>query len=402
MRMLRSISNQVSFNNGKRPVHIWIPEIFANKGGIQTYSAFFLQALQDLYPRVPYHVFLKNDVYGSAEAVGDSITKFSFAGSWPKELRTLYFALLAVGQGLMERPGIIISTHAHFSTLACYLKKVARIPYWVVAHGIDVWGLTNPALKKALREADLILSVSAYTRDRLLSEQQFDPEKVVILPGTMDSVRFNIESKPEYLMRRYGITRRQPVILTVSRLASRERYKGYDTILRALPVVRRAIPDVHYLIVGKGDDRPRIERIIAELGLNGCVTFAGYITDEELSDHYNLCDVFAMPSKGEGFGVVFLEAMACGKPVLAGNKDGSVDALRRGDLGVLVDPDNVREIASALIGMLNSTYSHPVIYDPQLLRRSVIGAYGFESFKLTLSTLLQTRLTFDLHSNSSP
>ena len=84
----------MSFKDGKRPVHIWMPEIFANKGGIQTYSAFLLQALQDLNPRVPYHVFLKNDVHGSAEAVGDSIIKFSFARSWPKELRNLYFALL--------------------------------------------------------------------------------------------------------------------------------------------------------------------------------------------------------------------------------------------------------------------------------------------------------------------
>ena len=396
------MGNQVSFNNGKRPAHLWVPEIFAVKGGIQTYSAFLLKALQDLYPRVPYHVFLKNDVYSSAEADDHSITKFSFAGSWPKELRSLYFALLAVSRGLMERPEIIISTHAHFSTLSYYLKKVARIPYWVVAHGIDVWGLTNPALKIALREADLILSVSAYTRDRLLSEQQFDQEKVVILPDTMDSARFNIESKPEYLMQRYGIAWRQPVILTVSRLDSREKYKGYDTVLRALPAVRQAIPEVRYLIVGKGDDRQRIERIIAELGLESCVTLAGYVSDEELCDHYNLCDVFAMPSKGEGFGIVFLEAMACGKPVLAGNKDGSVDALRWGDLGVLVDPDNVEEIASAITGILNSTYPHPVIYNPQLLRRRVIGAYGFESFKSILSNLLQTRLisiyvvTFDL------
>lgn len=376
--------------------------MFAIKGGIQTYSTFLLKALQNLYPHVPYHVFLKNDGYSRAKADDDSKTKFSFAGSWPEELRSLYFALLAVSRGLMERPGIIISTHAHFSILAYYLKKVAGIPYWVVAHGIDVWGETNPALKLALREADLILSVSAYTRDRLLSEQQFDQEKIVILPNTVDSARFSIEPKPAYLMQRYGIASHQFVILTVARLDSREKYKGYDTILRALPAVRQAIPGVRYLIVGKGDDRPRIERIIAELGLKSCVTLAGYIPDEELCNHYNLCDVFAMPSKGEGFGIVFLEAMACGKPVLAGNKDGSVDALRWGELGVLVDPDNVDEIASALTGILNATYPHPVIYNPQLLRQRVIGVYGFESFKLALSDLLQTKLTFDLRGDSLP
>ncbi len=87
------------------------------------------------------------------------------------------------------------------------------------------------------------------------------------------------------------------------------------------------------------------------------MTLAGYIPEEELNDHYNLCDVFAMPSKGEGFGIVFLEAMACGKPVLAGNKDGSVDALLGGKLGALVDPDDVAQIAETLIAILGATES---------------------------------------------
>jgi len=384
-----------SLNNvGNSAAHLWAPDIFAIKGGIQTYSALLLKALQDLYPHATYRVFLKNDVGGRAGAGDNSKTKFSYAGSWPKSIRSLYFALLAVGRGLMERPEIIISTHANFSPLAYYLKLMTGASYWVVAHGIDVWGMNNPALNTALREADLILSVSGYTRDRLLSEQGLDQEKVVILPNTVDTARFDIRPKPEYLMRRYKLASHHPVILTVSRLDGREKYKGYDTALRALPIIREVIPEARYLIVGEGDDRSRIERIVAEMGLKGCVTLAGHVSDAELCDHYNLCDVFAMPSKGEGFGVVFLEAMACGKPTLAGNKDGSVDALRRGELGVLVDPDNVAAIAAALTGMLNATYPHQVIYNPQLLRQRVISAFGFDSFKSTLSNLVETRLTF--------
>jgi glycosyltransferase involved in cell wall biosynthesis len=379
-----------------------MPEMFANRGGIQTYSAFLLNALEKLCPRTSFRVFLKNDICCPAEADDHSMTRFSFTGSWPRKLRNLCFALQTVSRGILERPDLIISTHAHYSALACYLKMIAGIPYWVVAHGIDVWGLTNPILKHALREADLILAVSSFTRDRLLKEQQLDRQKVVILPDTVDSTKFDIKPKASYLLQRYQIASHQPVILTVSRLDSREQYKGYDTVLRALPAVRREVPDVHYLLVGKGDDRPRVERIVAELGLEGCVTLAGYVPDDELCDHYNLCDVFTMPSKGEGFGIVFLEAMACGRPVLAGNRDGSVDALRWGELGVLVDPDNINEVASALISILNKTRHHPVIYDPQLLRQKVIEAYGFESFKSTLSNLLQTRMTFDSHGSNVP
>ena len=392
----RHSRNQSLHNVSKSAAHLWAPEIFAIKGGIQTYSALLLKSFQDLYPSVPHRVFLKNDFRNRVKDNGHSKTRFSCAGSWPKRLRKLYFALLTIGRGAMERPEIIISTHVNFAPLAYYLKRITGVPYWVAAHGVDVWGVTDPALKTALRAADLILSVSGYTRDRLLSEQRLDRDKVVILPNTVDSARFNIKPKPEYLMRRYKIALHHPVILTVSRLDGTEKYKGYDSVLRALPAIRQAIPEARYLIVGDGDDRPRIEMIAAELGLTDCVTLAGYVSDEELCDHYNLCDVFAMPSKGEGFGVVFLEAMACGKPTLAGNKDGSVDALRCGELGVLVDPDNVDAITSALTGILKATFPHPIIYSPHLLRQKVISAFGFDAFKSKLSNLVGARLTFDL------
>src|SRR5262249_26054671 len=148
----------------------------------------------------------------------------------------------------------------------------------------------------------------------------------------------------------------QPVILTVARLAEPERYKGYDRVLAALPAVRAAVPNVHYILVGRGPDSKRIRRLIHELKLEESVTMTGFVRDHELCDHYNLCDVFAMPSKGEGFGIVYLEALACGRPVLAGNKDASAEPLLNGELGVLVDPDNVEEIASALKQILQRTH----------------------------------------------
>jgi glycosyltransferase involved in cell wall biosynthesis len=166
----------------------------------------------------------------------------------------------------------------------------------------------------------------------------------------------------------------------VARLAGEERYKGYDQVLRALPAVRRVVPNVHYILGGKGRDKPRIEALVHELRLEDVVTFAGYIPDHELCGFYNLCDVFAMPSKAEGFGIVFLEALACGKPVIAGNKDGSVDAVMNGKLGVLVDPDNVAEIADALMLVLTKRHPLGILQDPQRLRAEVIAAYGYARF----------------------
>jgi glycosyltransferase involved in cell wall biosynthesis len=128
---------------------------------------------------------------------------------------------------------------------------------------IEAWNIERPALQQALHHADRILSISSYTRDRLLKEQNLDPAKVFILPCTFDPTRFEIAPKPAYLLERYNLKPEQPIILTVSRLAEAERYKGYDQILKALPQIRQTIPDVHYLIVGKGNDRPRIEQLIA-------------------------------------------------------------------------------------------------------------------------------------------
>ncbi|MBO1351801.1 MAG: glycosyltransferase family 4 protein [Hormoscilla sp. GUM202] len=178
------------------------------------------------------------------------------------------------------------------------------------------------------------------------------------------------------------------LLITPGRLDSQEQYKGYDRVLRALPTIIENIPQVHYLIVGKGDDLPRVEQLIQQLNLQHHVTLAGFIPDSELCDHYNLCDVFAMPSKGEGFGIVYLEALACGKPTLGGNQDGAIDALCNGELGALVDPDNIEEIAQTLIQILQGNYPNYLLYKPQVLRQKAIDTFGFEKFQQTLGLYL--------------
>jgi glycosyltransferase involved in cell wall biosynthesis len=373
----------------KSIVHLWFPDIFEFKGGIQTYSAFFLEAFQSLYPENSYHVFLKHDTSSLQSLNFLKDTQFHFAGTWPLPLRTLVFASQIVGQGIWQKPDLAIATHLNFTPAAYWLKRLTGIPYWTVAHGIDAWNIQRPALKTALQNADRIIAVSRYTCDRLLKEQNLDPTKVSILPNTFDASRFQIAPKPTYLLKRYGITAENSIILTVARLDKSEQYKGYDKIIQALPEIRRQIPNVRYILVGRGSDRRRIEQLIAQLNLQNCVTLAGFIPDEELVDHYNLCDVFAMPSKGEGFGIVYLEALACGKPTLGGNQDGAIDALCQGELGALVDPDNIREITQTLIQILQGTYAHPFMYNSNILRKKVIEVYGFEQFKRTLNSLIK-------------
>ena len=171
-------------------------------------------------------------------------------------------------------------------------------------------------------------------------------------------------------------------------------YKGLDRLLHAVAKVSQShwIPNLHYLIVGKGDDRPRLESLAARLGLSDRVTFTGFVPDEELPDHYNLCDVFALPSCIEGFGIVYLEALACGKPVLAGNQDGALDPLQGAELGCLVNPFDVEEIGDRLIQILEGTYPHPTIYQPKILRERAIEQFGFRAFLKGLKILISTHI----------
>jgi len=146
------------------------------------------------------------------------------------------------------------------------------------------------------------------------------------------------------------------LILTVGRLVER---KGHDVVIRALPGIRRAVGPVRYLIAGAGPEEARLRTLAREVGCADDVVFAGHVDDRDLPLFYAACDVFVMPSRAleqrdgiEGFGIVFLEAGACGKPVVGGRSGGIADAVLDGITGVLVDPRSVDEVTGALTRLL--------------------------------------------------
>jgi len=139
------------------------------------------------------------------------------------------------------------------------------------------------------------------------------------------------------------------MILTLGRLATSEQYKGIDEILEAMPSLLKLYPNLLYVIAGDGDDKKRLIEKVSSLNLNLSVKFLGFVPEESKADLYRSADVFVMPSRGEGFGFVFLEALACGTPVIASTKDGSLEAVRYGELGQAVDPDDQAALIEALI-----------------------------------------------------
>ena len=337
-----------------------------------------------MHPKETFNVFLKREKPLRREKLPSAIRIYCF-GHLPRHLQILLLSLKFIWVGLLTKTTLTIAGHVNYAPICFILNRLMGTPYWVVAHGLEVWNLQGLLRKIALRNADRILAVSTYTRERLLKEQLLDPNRVVVLPATFDAERFKITPKPQHLLTKYNLHPKQPVILTVTRLTP---YKGYNQILKALPKIRCSIPDVHYLLVGTGNDVPHIQALVEKLNLQDSVTLAGFVPDNELCDYYNLCDLFAMPSSGEGFGIVFLEALACGKPVLAGYCDGSTEPLQQGQLGCLVNPDDVHQIADSAVQILSGMYQHPLIYNSEALRQLVVARFGFTKFRQALDALI--------------
>jgi phosphatidyl-myo-inositol dimannoside synthase len=373
-------------------LHLWFPNLFEFKGGIQVYLQDVLEAIQEQLPDLSLCIFDKLDRTKPVDKFNSTNYSFIFSGHFSGYLQTIHFTLNLIKKALLNQPTYILCGHLNFAPVAFWINRFTGIPYSIIVYGVDAWEIQSRWKIKALHAAQRIISISSYTSDRLIHEQGLPPEKIDLLPVTFDASRFKLSPKPDYLLERYGLKPSQPIILTVTRLSSTDGYKGYDQILQALPQIKHQLPDVHYILVGKGDDRPRIEQLIDKLGLQDSVTLAGFIPDSELGDHYNLCDVFAMPSRGEGFGIVYLEALACGKPTLGGNQDGAIDALCHGELGALVNPEDVAEIAETLIQILQGVYPNPLMYQPEALRQKVIDTFGFERFKQTLAELIQNSI----------
>jgi phosphatidyl-myo-inositol dimannoside synthase len=267
------------------------------------------------------------------------------------------YSLAAIQAGQAHRPiDLVFCGHTFMAPLAAILAKFLRARLWVQVHGVEAWDELSAFYRRSIEAADLVTSVSRYTRRRLLRWCRIDPARVKILPNMVDR-RFSPGPKPEYLMDRHQVRGRK-VLLTVSRLDAGERYKGHDRVIRILPRVLVSHPEAIYLVVGDGKDRPRLESLAAEMGVTHAVRFIGGAPSEELPDYFRLGDVFVMPSTGEGFGLVFIEAMACGIRTVGGNVDGSVDSLSNCSLARAVDPENGDELTSAICAALESPVSH--------------------------------------------
>jgi len=242
--------------------------------------------------------------------------------------------LVAAVAALRARPDAIYCGHINLSPVAWLVARCTGARYWLQLHGIDAWNHPGERRARASARADLVTVVSRYTRRRFLSWARIAPGRVRVLPNTVSS-RYDLGPFPEGLARDLDLVGRR-VLLTVSRIAKGDRYKGHAEVLNAVSRLVREFPDLVYLIVGSGDARADLEQMVDQAGIRAHVRLLGAVPPEELPEYFRLADVFVMPSSKEGFGIVYLEAMRCGTPSIGLDVDGSTDPLVGMPLGFAV------------------------------------------------------------------
>lgn len=288
---------------------------FGGTGGIAAYNRHFLAALAE-----QGHTVLVLPRYGEAAGLPAGVTQ-----ARPRKGRLAYVHSL-LRQLLRDRRfDLVWCGHIGMAALADRVARLAGCPWWLQIHGIDAWAPCGRAGQNAIRSASLVTAVSRHTRRRFLAWAPASPDRVKVLPNVVDPC-YTPGRKSQELLQRYGAANCK-ILLTVGRIAKAESYKGHDRVIRLMPRLLERHTNLVYLIAGDGDGRPELEKLAAETGVEEQVRFAGNVTADELVDHYRTSDLFVMPSTGEGFGIVYLEAMACGIPAIGLDSDGSIDPL---------------------------------------------------------------------------
>ncbi len=280
-----------------------------------------------------------------------TVTMFDGPARHPTLLRKIWFSLRLAYETFVVRPEWVLFAHIGLARAQKLIPAAWRRPYAVFFYGVEVWKPFSESDRALLRHATLRISISTYTARRVM-EANPDIGDVVVCPLAL------LESETEAADR--IVTLAPPlddpsalIVLMVGGLRADQAYKGHDEMIAAWPDVVRAAPHAHLLVIGDGNDRPRLQALAQASPAAKHITFTGYASDAVRTAAYERAALFAMPSRGEGFGLVYVEAMARGVPCIGSIHDAAGDVITDGETGVLVDQDNIAALATTVAGLLN-------------------------------------------------
>ena len=328
-----------------------------NVGGISHFMSSMVSALG------PNRVCCLTGVRAQGDQQADRPTaglyRRPLAFAKPKYVQAVGWVAAMAEIMVRERPQAVQLATVYEGHFGLWMQKWMQRPYVIYAHGneiLDAMQADWDGHRRAIRSADCVLANSRFTAG-LVRQAGVERERIEIVHPGCDVTRFQPASvSNEFRKTILGVHAQGKVILSVGRLVAR---KGQDLMIQALPQVLKGIPDACYLIVGSGPAKPMLDQLVISLGLQNNVLFLENVGAAELPSIYGLCDVFVMPSRAdldacdvEGFGMVYLEANACGKPVVAGRSGGVADAVVDGETGLLIQPDSPEMLAEAVCRLL--------------------------------------------------
>lgn len=353
-------------------------DAYSSIGGIQQFNRRIINALDKLIYEekiVSAEVISKGDHEKDLVNVPSNVRMFACSNS------KINFCLSSI-QSFRGADTLLLG-HVNLLPFAFMAKIInPKLNVKLFVHGVDVWGVNSRQIKKLdryfIKFVDQIASVSNFTACKMSKSFLVPQEKFSIFPNAvdlLDQVEKSISSK-----------NKAPIILTVARLSENERGKHHDSVLRALPKIIQAIPDVKYRIIGDGVLKAELKDLAASLGVSQAVEFKGRVSDEELAKSYEEASIFVMPSEKEGFGIVFLEAWLRKIPVICGTEDASHEVVSHGIDGFAIHHNDIDLLAEKIIYLLSNPDNARAM--GQLGEKKVKEKYLMPNFTTNLFNLL--------------
>jgi phosphatidyl-myo-inositol dimannoside synthase len=360
-------------------------QTFSTTGGIQKMTRTLAYCLNNITGRHNFDFTLWS-VYDRDE---DLMPKYLPATKF-RGFRADRFKFIAEAIKLGRQCDTIILSHINMASVGLVIKLLnPKCKVMLIAHGIEVWRPLTIFKKIFLKNCDKIICVSEFTRSEVIRRHHSPTSKCIVINNAIDPfLKLPVDiDKPDNLLKRYGITRDNDILLTLTRLANTEQYKGYDQVIKSLGKLKKSFPQIRYVLAGQYDDdeKKRIQQLIVQHHAEELVILSGFINEEELTDHFLMADLFILPSKKEGFGIVFIEALACGLPVICGNTDGSLDAVKHGELGKAINPDNLAELEAEVLKYLEN---RPSLSDRTHLQQKCMSYFNSDNYIQQLEKLI--------------
>lgn len=354
------------------------------KGGIQRYSRYQYKALKELYGKENVFVFsLLGEREGCFEEKLD-IEYIQGGISLKDKIQFLYSALKFIGE---KRIDLVIINHRQLAIIGFLAKKLFGSSYFTNVYGLEIWSGMKSYEEYALLGSDFLIGDCNFILNYIYRYYKYPRDRLKLLYDPVDTERFIPKRRNSQLLRKYGIPEDKFIVLTIGRL---DRNKGHEVVIRALSKLEK---DIIYVVVGDGRLRRALESLAIELKVVDRMFFTGRVPESELVDFYNIGDVVVLLStfgknEGEGLPLGLIEAAACGKPIIAGNQDGSVDAISEEyPNGFLIDPLNVEE----LVKYLRLYFRNPELksFHGKNGRVYVEQNFSYENFKKRFSEIIK-------------